>query len=266
MIANLNSFKKLSTLLRAGSGKRVAYLPVGCTEQHGPILPLGTDTLIAQELAEDLCVYRERRGSTGVVYPALAYSPSRSNAAYPGSTTVSEDAFRVYVADVCRSLLPHGFDAVVLLCMHGPAEPSLIEIAFRLNLKQSDTGALLCPLLVLGVSQCGALFHKHLGEMAGKHADFKETVLLYKVLGANFFSREVLSDLQAFDERYRLAPPRHVEVPGVPMAQRSVDGVIGRPYSADNADLSGLSEALWSDIVDMFSLMIDQMLDGVREC
>jgi creatinine amidohydrolase/Fe(II)-dependent formamide hydrolase-like protein len=265
MIADLTSYTTLEDFLRREEGKhRIAFLPVGCTEQHGPFLPLGTDTIVAQGLAQDLCLHRRQLGSPGVVYPALAYSPSRSNARFPGSTSVGEGAFRSYLSGICRSLLTHRFEAVAVLCLHGPAEPSLVETAFVLNQEQCEAGARLRPLLVLGVSRCREVFRRHLGDQAGKHADYKELVLLYKVLGKRFFSEDLLCALKEFDEQYCRHPPPQVGVYGVPMERRSVDGVIGRPFPGAADDLPQLADALWTDLVRTFSTDIDHMLDSVE--
>ena len=50
------------------SCERVPYaiLPVGSTEQHGPHLPLNTDTLIAERIALETA-----RRSVGLVLPAM---------------------------------------------------------------------------------------------------------------------------------------------------------------------------------------------------
>ena len=37
---------------RIDSGQRTMLLPIGSTEQHGPHLPVGTDTMVAVALAE----------------------------------------------------------------------------------------------------------------------------------------------------------------------------------------------------------------------
>src|SRR5207248_9933560 len=48
----------------------VALIPVGATEQHGPHLPVGTDTIIATALADAAA------GETAVVLPPLAFGSS----------------------------------------------------------------------------------------------------------------------------------------------------------------------------------------------
>jgi creatinine amidohydrolase len=48
----------------------VALIPVGATEQHGPHLPVGTDTIIAAELADAAA------GEAAIVLPPLAFGAS----------------------------------------------------------------------------------------------------------------------------------------------------------------------------------------------
>jgi hypothetical protein len=257
MRAELATFCELSGLLQ-GVGRRLAFLPVGCTEQHGPLLPLGTDTLVADAMASALCAHLAGNGWRGVVYPPLAYTPSRSNADYPGSTTVDENSFRGYAQEVCGAILHHPFDALVLVCMHGPAEPSLIELAFRLNQAGFAAGGPVRPLIVLGVTRYAGVFQRVLGDSAGKHADFKEFLLLFKVLGSDFFPAEKIAGLQAFGMRYRGSPPPMVGLPGMPMAYRSVDGVIGLPWPEQAVDYPVLAAELWARLLEAFAETVKQ--------
>ncbi len=51
------SYHELSRRLEAAD-RRVALLPIGCMEQHGPELPLETDSLVAKHLCRDLAEER----------------------------------------------------------------------------------------------------------------------------------------------------------------------------------------------------------------
>lgn len=251
------TFPEIEGVLRSG-GRRLAFLPVGCTEQHGPHLPLGTDTLVAGAMAAALCDRLRDRGTPGAVYPGLAYTPSRSNAGYPGSTSIDESCFRGYAEDVCRSILNHHYSALVAVCMHGPAEPSLIELAFRFNQSQFAAGGPVRPLIVLGVTRYAGVFRQVLGDRAGKHADFKESLLLYQVLGDGFFTAGKIAELQAFGARYRHAPPAAVDLPGIPMERRSVDGVIGAPWPEQDADWRILADELWHRLLEAFADTVER--------
>jgi creatinine amidohydrolase/Fe(II)-dependent formamide hydrolase-like protein len=264
MKAEYSSFKQIESALSNRGSLRIAYLPVGCTEQHGPILPMGTDTLVAKKLAEDLCSYRNCSEATGVIYPEIAYSPSRSNANYPGSTTVAEDVFRSYFAEICNSILRHDFDALVVICMHGPAEPSLIEIAFQFNQKQFELCDNIRPIIILGVSRISGVFKHWLGTFPSKHADYREFLLLYKTLGTDFFKPNVIKSLEEFNHRYVEAASSGIDLLGVPMELRSAEGVIGTPLYDAGQTHSKLAEGIWNDLILAFSKTIDQTLTDLR--
>jgi creatinine amidohydrolase/Fe(II)-dependent formamide hydrolase-like protein len=64
--------------------RRVLVVPVGSLEQHGPHLPLDTDTRIAVAVAQQAC-----DGHGGVALaPAIAIGASGEHAAFPGTLSV----------------------------------------------------------------------------------------------------------------------------------------------------------------------------------
>lgn len=91
-----------------------AVLPVGSTEQHGPIGLIGTDALCATAVAEGAAA---RAGS--VVLPPLAYAPAPFNMAFPGTISVSEGVFSALVAEILAALAAHGFRRLYVLNGHG---------------------------------------------------------------------------------------------------------------------------------------------------
>ncbi|RKQ88262.1 creatinine amidohydrolase [Solirubrobacter pauli] len=95
---------------------RLAVVPLGATEQHGPHLPLGTDTAIAVALAEGLVATR----GDAVVAPALPYGSSGEHAGFPGTLSIGQDALRLVLLELARS-----WDGPMLfVCAHGGnAEP-----------------------------------------------------------------------------------------------------------------------------------------------
>lgn len=95
-------------------GGAVLVVPVGATEQHGPHLPLSTDTDIAQALALTLA---ERRADV-VVAPAVSYGASGEHAAFPGTISIGQEATEFVLLELCRSATDT-FDRVLLLSAHG---------------------------------------------------------------------------------------------------------------------------------------------------
>lgn len=97
----------------AGGGV-VLVVPVGATEQHGPHLPLSTDTDIAQALALALA---ERRADI-VVAPAIGYGASGEHAGFAGTLSIGQQATELVLLELCRSATDT-FDRVLLLSTHG---------------------------------------------------------------------------------------------------------------------------------------------------
>src|SRR4051794_35918025 len=80
---------EIAERLRASS---VLCLPVGATEQHGPHLPLNTDTVIAEGFARLLV---SRLGDTFDLWqlPTISTSLSREHEWAPGTMSLSVEAF-----------------------------------------------------------------------------------------------------------------------------------------------------------------------------
>lgn len=96
----------------AGGGG--VLLPVGSTEQHGPMGLIGTDTLCATAIAEaaaPLC--------GALVAPPLGYTPAPFNTSFPGTISIPEPLFQALAAQVMGELLRQGFGGVYVLNGHG---------------------------------------------------------------------------------------------------------------------------------------------------
>lgn len=77
----------------------LVLVPLGSTEQHGPHLPLGTDTLIATAVAKALA-----DGVGGHVAPAVAIGASGEHQGFPGVLSIGTDALRLLLIELVRSL------------------------------------------------------------------------------------------------------------------------------------------------------------------
>jgi creatinine amidohydrolase len=94
-------------------------VPLGSTEQHGPHLPLSTDTEIAIVLCDLLAAERE----DVVVAPPLPYGSSGEHAGFPGTLSIGQDALELVVVELVRSAAV-SFDGVIFVSGHGGnAEP-----------------------------------------------------------------------------------------------------------------------------------------------
>ncbi|MGW0286431.1 creatininase family protein [Streptomyces sp. NPDC003236] len=98
----------------AGVSTQVAVLPVGSFEQHGPFLPLATDTLVACAVA------REIAGAYPVhLLPPVTIGCSHEHADWPGTVSISAVTLHAVVRDIADSLRRSGVEALVVVNGHG---------------------------------------------------------------------------------------------------------------------------------------------------
>jgi creatinine amidohydrolase len=93
---------------------RLAVLPVGSFEQHGPHLPLVTDTLIAAAVADEIS-HRYQ----ALQLPPVTFSCSHEHAEFAGTVSVSATTLAAIVHDVARSLERQGIRRLLIVNGHG---------------------------------------------------------------------------------------------------------------------------------------------------
>lgn len=98
---------------RAAAGALLS-VPVASTEQHGPHLPLSTDTDLAVELCRRLAAAR----ADVVAAPALAYGASGEHEGFAGTLSIGTAALALVLLELCRSA-GATFSGVVLVSTHG---------------------------------------------------------------------------------------------------------------------------------------------------
>lgn len=91
-----------------------AVLPVGSFEQHGPCLPLITDTVIASLIAGELA-----RVYGLFALPPVPVSCSQEHHAWRATVSVPSAVLAAYVGGICDSVTGSGFRSVVLVNGHG---------------------------------------------------------------------------------------------------------------------------------------------------
>ena len=106
-------------------------VPLGATEQHGPHLPLGTDTIRAEALADRLA---ERLPGT-LVAPALPFGCSDEHSGFPGLLGLDHETLARVILDLARRLAGWGARRLVLLSAHGGNREAL-ELALGLLQKE----------------------------------------------------------------------------------------------------------------------------------
>jgi creatinine amidohydrolase len=94
--------------------RQLLVVPVGSLEQHGPHLPLDTDTRIAVAVARRACA-----GRAGVaIAPAFAIGASGEHAAFPGTLSIGAEALAACLIELGRHVSLH-WPAMLLVNGHG---------------------------------------------------------------------------------------------------------------------------------------------------
>lgn len=84
--------------------RATVLVPVGSTEQHGPHLPLNTDTEIAVAVAESAAKRLRSRRLRIVVAPALNFGSSGEHQDFAGTSSIGTDALQHVIVELTRSM------------------------------------------------------------------------------------------------------------------------------------------------------------------
>lgn len=110
----------------------LAVLPVGALEQHGPHLPVSTDTQTAVAAAHD-AARRVADEIPVLVLPALWAGLSDHHLLFGGTISLSFDEFRAVIRGIARSVKALGFDRMLIVNGHGGNNQALTIIARELG-------------------------------------------------------------------------------------------------------------------------------------
>jgi creatinine amidohydrolase len=158
------------------TGNRV-LVPIGSTEEHGPHLPLCTDTLIATEVAKRLALRLNALVSTPV-----GFGNSMEHKGFPGLVTLRPTTLLQLVGDIVVSLAHDGFRKIIFINGHGTND-SLLYYAFQEVYERLPPKTLVFHLSYWKGLQPGGFTKKgeYLGEEVGVHANVGETSVVLRI-------------------------------------------------------------------------------------
>jgi creatinine amidohydrolase len=152
----------------------VLLLPVGATEQHGPHLPVNTDSLIASAA----CHYAS--AATGApVLPCLAYTVSLGHTEkWPGTFAIFHETLIKTVRDIARWAVASGWKRLLIVNSHFGNDAALRCVVDRLRFEL--VGRLLVAVRnTWALTQSIAARFSH--DAADWHANEAETSLLLHI-------------------------------------------------------------------------------------
>jgi creatinine amidohydrolase len=98
--------------------RAVAILPVGAVEAHGPHLPLGTDRVIAEAMADEGARRLAAAGWAPLVLPAIDYTAAPFAAGFAGTVSVRPETVTALVVDVATAVAGRGWRCLAIANAH----------------------------------------------------------------------------------------------------------------------------------------------------
>jgi mycofactocin precursor peptide peptidase len=210
--------------------RRLLVVPLGSIEQHGPHLPMDTDTRIACFVASRACAGRAGVG----LAPPVAIGASGEHADFPGTLSIGTAALSLVIVELGRHASLH-WPAMLLVNGHGGNGPAIADAVSRLR----DEGR-----------ECH-VWHAGLGG-GDAHAGRTETSMMLALAPS-----EVLLDrAEAGDTRPigELLP----ELRSDGVRKVSPNGVLGDPAGASAAEGEQLLDMLVANLTETLdSLLAD---------
>jgi creatinine amidohydrolase len=111
------------------AGATTVILPLGATEQHGPHLPVGTDTYLAMAQAEQLSAHI----TDALIAPVIPIGCSDEHAGFAGLLGLGHETLASVVVDCAKRMAGWGVRRLILLSAHGGNGEALALAAARLE-------------------------------------------------------------------------------------------------------------------------------------
>lgn len=207
-------------------------VPLGATEQHGPHLPLDTDTRIAAEVASRAAVRLadEHRGHTDLILaaPALNYGASGEHEGFPGTVSLGHEALHLLLLEYGRSACRWA-DRIVFVNGHGGNGRSLVTAVRQLRYEAREVAWFPCAFAE-----------------GDAHAGLTET--------------SVLLDISPDDVLFDVAVAGNVAPVATLLPAMREGGVAAVSANGVLGDPSGASRARGAELVD---LLVDGLAEAV---
>jgi creatinine amidohydrolase len=154
-------------------------VPMGSLEQHGPHMPLYTDTLLCAEIVRRA---EERLRERVLVTPMMWLGSSHHHMEFPGTISAEPRVYLDLVVNLVEVMLQHGFTRITLVNGHGgnivPMQQALFELRQR-HRKRGDLLLLACSYWSLGGRPADVDPHIRQTQMA--HACEWETSMMLRL-------------------------------------------------------------------------------------
>lgn len=218
--------------------KQIAIIPVGSIEQHGPHLPISTDTDIVTEVAK-----RVAEKNKFLLLPTISYGVSYEHAPF-FNLSIKESTLKSILTDLCQSLLDNGIRTVFIINGHHGNLKPIKNLDVKLK-KISKNKLNVFPLS-----------YWHFMKREFDHAGFVETSLMLvisKNVKMNLAEKGLITDKMNKGEIARLGKLASKSFPKV-----TKNGIWGDPTKATKNE----GKKILAEIVENLSKRCQTCLTG----
>ncbi|MER5439165.1 creatininase family protein [Streptomyces sp. NPDC002790] len=231
----------------------VVIIPAGAYEQHGPGMPIATDTIRAERIAD---LVGARLAGRVVIGPPLPVGVSPHHMAFAGTVTLTTTTFAAVVREYVESLRRHGWRRFLVLTGHGGNNATLTTVAQDLLVSHPDVRFAWTPVTSLASDVIGEM---GVSEVSGHSGEAETAQMLH--LAPELVHRDRLEPgsvaVDGLKPEARLARSFSQPTLTLPYDELSANGVLGDPTSVTAED----GEAIVAAAVDRVSAFVEEWLD-----
>src|SRR5437867_6450480 len=153
-------------------------LPTAAVEQHGPHLPIATDTLACTTICQRAAEIASAEGAPVTVAPAVHFGASHHHRPYPGVLSLSLTTFIQVVEEVCESLALSGFKRIAIVNGHGGNDAAIrvaatdVSLAHRVSVAAASYWTIAARALI----EDGRV--REVGQLPGHAGGFETSLVL----------------------------------------------------------------------------------------
>ena len=229
MISDLSilSWTQFDERLKTTKNPKV-LLPIGSLEQHGPHLPLATDTIIANHISQ--AVSKE---SETLLLPTLVLGCSLEHAGFPGTISIRPETLTNTIRDIIESLRNSGLTKLFIINGHGGNRATIDSTLVKLKHEYPDMDVLAFTIIDL-VRKKYAEIRNSNQRMIG-HADEIETSMMLAIMPELVDMQKAIAESPALPGQLSFEGE---DVTKVSFGWRAIDitksGIIGDPRVANS--------------------------------
>ena len=226
--------------------------PIAAMEQHGPHLPVGTDTILAGAVAEGV---EKALGERALVLPVLWLGASDHHLPRGGTLTSPLPTYEQVLVDLLMPMLGEGFRRVLILNGHGGNIDPLRVALRRLDVEFPRailTGAAYWDLAADELASLCRGARKEMG-----HACEIETSMVLHLRPDLVRLDRIKDDPDETPPGLRGKPPQPRD-----FARRTDHGVVGHPESADGERGRLMLEAAVGKVAEVARRVLELPMPG----